>query len=178
MRKVIAIAGRMGSGKSVIADGVAESLGGGRRSFGEVVRRVATDRDLPGDRASLQRLGDQLIQVGWPAFCRLVVADLPDGITVIDGIRHFGAIDALRSESGDLAIPVIFIDAPTEVRFQRVELRDGASREQFDAAETSSNEAEVEMVRRVSDLVVDNGIDRDEGLDQVINAIVAWYCNR
>src|SRR5437870_2728091 len=96
---IVAFAGRIASGKSAVSRAVAERYAVDRVSFGDAVRGEAARLGLGESRATLQDLGEELIGAGWDAFCSLVTDQVQwDGLRplVVDGVRHLGAIDALR----------------------------------------------------------------------------------
>jgi len=71
---VVAIAGRIASGKTTVAQELSVRVGCPYASFGAYVRVVAHRRGLNSDRPALQQLGEQLIAEGWTQFVEGVVA--------------------------------------------------------------------------------------------------------
>jgi dephospho-CoA kinase len=169
---VIAVAGRIGAGKSAIADGAATAVGGSRRSFGGAVREIAENRGLPTDRTSLQDLGEQTIaDEGWTEFVsRVLAGDLK--IVVIDGVRHIAAAEALRAVAPRDGFLLVFVDASFERRLDRVSSREGITRAELEAADQHPNEAEVLALRGFADIVIDNERDGPEALAEAIETIV------
>ncbi len=168
MGRLIALAGPLGSGKTVIADRLAQALGGQRRSFGATVREIAAERGLPENRSTLQALGDTLIDEGWDVFCRRVVGTPTGEFTVVDGIRHVGAVDALRRRFSNSELVLVFVDAPYERRRDRICARDGIDSASFDAAASHRNESEVDAVRVLAEIVVENDGEDDGKLDRLV----------
>lgn len=173
MTYVVGVGGPIGAGKSVVADELADAYGGVRRSFGGVVRRRAEAMKRPLDRDTLQELGDEIIASdGWDTFCREVLDDTTQqGVVVVDGIRHDGAIDALIAIVGDPRFRLVFVDAPRDERLARVTARDGIAEAEFDAAECHPNERELPLVRARADVEVDNAATA--GLGMIIPSVVA-----
>lgn len=88
---MVCVAGEIASGKTTFARGLAEAIPDSHvRSFGDVVRREAQYRAMSSERESLQAVGLQLIEAGWPSFVDKLLSDLPSDIStlVVDGIRH------------------------------------------------------------------------------------------
>ncbi len=171
--QVVGVAGHIGAGKSVIAAGIADALGGERRSFGGVVRDAALAAGRPLDRATLQTLGDSIIaSEGWDGFCRRVVGDSPTALVVVDGVRHVGAVQALSAIAavGDFAL--VFVDAASDVRRVRARRRDGSSDAEFAAAEVHPNEQEVPVVRSLATIIVHNDSDGPEAVDLAVACVV------
>jgi len=155
---VVAVAGRIGAGKSLVADELARVYSGTRRSFGGVVRRRAQNIGLPLDRDSLQELGNRIILTdGWELFCREVFGDTTDrAVLVVDGVRHVGAIDAITEIVGEAHFRLVYVEATRAERVARVMARDGITDAAFEAAEAHPNERELPLVRTRADVVIDN----------------------
>lgn len=91
MSTVIAISGRIASGKSTLANAFASEVGWPYVSFGDYVRSIAKQRGLEETREVLQVLGDEQINTNLERFCRSVLAQVdwkPGQSLVIDGVRH------------------------------------------------------------------------------------------
>jgi cytidylate kinase len=167
---VVAVAGRIGAGKSVVASRLAARFDVEPRSFGAAVRVVARASGAPLDRKSLQDLGEQLIaEEGWERFVRRVL-DPPAPVVVVDGVRHVGALAALRAAG---TVTLVFVDASTEVRADRVVARDGVPLQELLASDQHQNESEVDAIRRLADLVVLND-DGGDHLDQVLGEVMRF----
>jgi dephospho-CoA kinase len=167
---VVAVAGRIGAGKSTVAKEIARIIGGTVVSFGSAVRAEAEKQDLPCDRTTLQRLGDELIREGWDHFCDLVLEQAHAGATaslVVDGVRHLGAIDSLSRRSAPQRVVVVFVDSSWSTRCRRVASR-GVAEDDLAQADNDPNEREVEAVRERSDLLVVNDGDLKEAVRNLI----------
>src|SRR5207237_1082407 len=71
---VMALSGRIGSGKTTVSTEVARRLGWVRTSFGDYVRSLARSRGLDDSRETLQPLGASVLNEGVEPFCRAVLA--------------------------------------------------------------------------------------------------------
>jgi dephospho-CoA kinase len=171
---VVAVAGRIGAGKSAIAEATARALGCRRSSFGQAVRAYAEQRDLSLDRTALQNLGEEMIaDEGWTAFVARVLSR-GAGSVVVDGVRHFAAVDALRSASaGRDGFLLVFVDASFERRAERVMARDDVTSSELEAADRHRNEADVDAIRGIADVVIDNEREDVSSLADAVETIVA-----
>lgn len=168
---IVAFAGRIASGKSALSTAVAEHYAVDRVSFGDAVRTEAKRRGLDESRATLQDLGDELIAAGWDAFCALVFDQVEwDGRSslVVDGVRHLGAVEALRRVGGSASFLLVYVDTPWERRAEWLAER-GVSGPVAIAADSHPNESELDDVMSQADLVVANDAD----LDRVVTLVVA-----
>lgn len=165
---IVAFGGRIGAGKSTISRAVAERLGVPRVSFGDVVRDEARRRNLPATREALQNLGDAMIAAGWDAFCERVVATAAPkehDTLIVDGVRHIGALEGLAK----LAVRTftVFIDAPWDNRLSWRNI----TAEELRTADAHPNEAEVDRVRSLANVIVVNDAGIEEAVAQVIAAL-------
>ncbi len=174
MDHVVGFAGRIGSGKTTLSRMTAQRLELQWTSFGDLVRRTASEQRLEQTRQSLQDLGDSMIAAGWKGFCGslLALADWRHGQgLVIDGIRHVAAVTTLRDLVDPNRLLVVFVDLPPEMRRSRLESR-GITPGAIAAADAHPNEAEVDAVRAMADIVVDNsGLPKDT-LDEIVRRFV------
>lgn len=153
----IAISGRIGSGKSTVAQELAALLGWPDASFGNYVRSVAEERGLKPDRPVLQDLGQELIdERGFDVFVTDVLAAAgikPNRPFVIEGIRHAAALEALKRVS-DREILLAFLEAPDEERARRLRDRDSADAP-LETWERHATELDVRTVLRDrADLII------------------------
>src|SRR5258708_6747088 len=92
MGTVVALAGAIGSGKSVLSHRVSERLHWPRISFGDYVRKIAErNRRDAGDRSVLQQLGQALVVTNVEDFVDKVLAEAnwrERGNLILDGLRH------------------------------------------------------------------------------------------
>ena len=172
---VVALAGRIGSGKSSIADALAKRLGCGKASFGGYVRTVAADRGLEPTRVTLQQVGEELITQDPYAFVKAVLAryGYRQGYSfVIEGIRHVSAISALRELARPQIVLLVYLDTAEDQRHERVIRRDGINETDLQVVESHSTESQVKtLVARMADLVVDANSDPTKVVDVILKAL-------
>jgi dephospho-CoA kinase len=126
-------------------------------AFGDAVRVEAERRGIAPTRVALQDLGDELIAAGWDSFCERVLGQAQwteKGLLVVDGVRHLGAIDALKRAVPDRVI-VVFVDASHDERVRRLADR-GIDADEAAGADMHPNEAEVDQVRQRADILIEN----------------------
>src|SRR5262249_10188002 len=121
---VLALSGKIGSGKTTLSQELADALGWRRASFGEYVRAYAKSQGLDEkSRDVLQAVGQSLVEKDVVDFCRSVLAHF--GWTsgeplVIDGVRHAAVVDALRQIVAPLDLRVVFVDINEKTRLKRI----------------------------------------------------------
>ena len=171
LRVAVGVAGRIGSGKTTLAEQLAQRLDCVHASFGNYVRAVAIDRGISDDRDNLQTLGDELLGGGWDNFCSSVLnhAGYVGGAVVVDGIRHLAAVSALQRLVDPVPWQLIGVDAPDDTRVARLRGR-GVSLEEARRADAHSNESEVDRVLALADL----RLLADVSVEDAVEQVMAW----
>ncbi len=146
MKRVITVGGPHGSGKSSIADRLAEEFDLRRTSAGIIFRRLARERGLSLEEFS--RLAEQDKSIDRLLDDRLR-EEARRGNVVIDG-------QLAASMAGEYADLKVYLTAPLEVRVQRIASRDGRD---YDAALQETMIREESERRRYRDYY---GIDVDD----------------
>jgi cytidylate kinase len=155
---VVAFAGRIGAGKSSVSAAFAEELGWKFASFGAFVRKTATERGIDLSRESLQTVGAELEATDAVKFCRAVL----DGAgwnagepAVVEGIRHVRILDTLKSQVAPQPVFLVYLEAPDELRRNRLQERGAQEAHNLDLAETHSTERDViTELPQLADLVL------------------------
>lgn len=173
--EAVAIAGRIGSGKTTLASILADRLQCPAASFGSYVHSVALQRGLDtADRASLQDLGEDLIGEGWHSFCRSVLthAGYVSGAVVVDGVRHVAAITTIRELVAPTPCRLVAVGVRDERRAERLRRR-GVTPEAAEAADAHAGESEVQQVIEHAEFVVHEEDDPSDAADKVLQWLSA-----
>jgi dephospho-CoA kinase len=153
---VLAIAGPIGSGKTTTATLLAQQLGWPQDGYGDMIRAVATTRNLPASRSILQQLGVELTGAGWDTFTRLVLDHArwaPGQPLILDGLRHLPAATALCEAITPLPGIIIYLDVPASTPLTRARRRDeGTGPGAVDARHAT--ELGLPTVRHHADLII------------------------
>lgn len=155
----IGLAGRISSGKSTLAERLAERLDLPRIAFGDYVRARAQSRALDTERRTLQALGaEELESLGPDGLCRSAAqwagVNLDSTEVVWDGVRHIAVAHALRELHAPSTFYLIGLRPPEADRQRRVEAEAGSVQER-EAWERDSTEHELDAVFAQADIVLD-----------------------
>ncbi len=116
--QLIGIAGTFSSGKDTIAHFLVDDYGYTHVSTGDMVRKVATEKYGSIERPVLHKTATELRYAnGAGALVSEALKELRP--LVITGIRSLGEAKALKAAGGML----LFVDAPIEIRYERVRSR-------------------------------------------------------
>ncbi len=177
MTKVIGLAGRIGSGKGTAAEHLKSEYGAEQFVYSDILADVLERLYLPATRDNLQHLGKALREgLGESVLVDAMKGDIEKGsadVRLIDGIRYVNEVEMLREFPGSR---LIFIDAPLEVRHERVKERaqkgEGSmTLDEFRKKERAETERELDRVKRMADHVVDNTGTIEE-LHQTIDSLM------
>jgi cytidylate kinase len=155
---VVAFAGRIGAGKSSVSAAFAQELGWKFASFGAFVRRTATERGMDLSRESLQTVGAELEAKDAAKFCRAVLDDAGWNAfepAVVEGIRHVRILDTLKGQVAPQPVFLVYLEAPEELRRNRLQERGAQEAHCLERAETHSTERDVVTeLPQLADLVL------------------------
>jgi cytidylate kinase/transcriptional regulator with XRE-family HTH domain len=172
---VLALSGRIGSGKTTLSHELADALGWKRASFGEYVRAYAKSQGLDDNsRDVLQAVGQSLVEKDAVDFCRSVLAHF--GWTsgeplVIDGIRHSAVVDALRKIVAPLDLRVVYVDVSEKTRLKRIRDTDKDVVQRMNEIEAHATEREVPNAVRA---LAARHIEGDRPVEDVVQDILGW----
>lgn len=155
---VAAFAGRIGAGKSSVSAAFAADLGWKFASFGAFVRKTATERGMDLSRESLQAVGAELEAKDAALFCRAVLDDAgwnAGESVVVEGIRHVRILDTLKSLVAPKPVFLVYLEAPEELRRNRLQERGVREAQYLERAESHSTERDViAELPQLADLVL------------------------
>jgi cytidylate kinase len=174
---LLCFSGQIGSGKSSVSSAVAEALGWHRTGFGDYLRsEIARLGGDPSSRKALQDLGQSRVEEDPSALCRDVLAAggfRPGDDFVIDGVRHLGIFEILRTISAPTRARLIFFTTAEATRIARVDER--PDRKDFTRA--SGHRVESEL-RDALPQHADSLVSADQPLERVIadclNLVRQW----
>lgn len=173
MSPVVTFSGKLGSGKTAVSKAFAGRMALPWTSFGTVAREIARERGLEESRPGLQALGETLVTKELAFFCERVwqaVGYSTDSI-VIDGLRHFSVLQALRQLAAPRQLVCVYIEIDPLVRSERIKARDGVSEADIARLDCHSTEIEVSHLKDVADLISDNS----GTLEESVSEIVSWW---
>lgn len=172
-KTMLAFSGGIASGKSTLSEAVAQTLGCPRVSFGAYIREEAKRRGLSSDRATLQELGEELVRKDTDGLCSAVLAQVawsPGSAIVVDGVRHVGVAERLRTLAKPALFKLVHVAADGSTRAFRLAAR-GESAERLVEYEKHSTEHDVaRRLPEMADLIVDGR----RGIDSVIEEVATW----
>lgn len=119
-RVVIAVTGMPGSGKSIVAKVIADSLGVPVYSMGDVVRREVVKRGLQLNVENVEMIATKLREeLGKAAVAILLSREIDriDGFIVIDGLR---STEEARILARDSKLCIVAVHASPYTRFRRL----------------------------------------------------------
>ena len=167
--QLIGIAGSFASGKDTIAHRLVEDFGFTHVSTGDMVREIALRERDSIERPVLHEVADQhRKRDGAGVFVRHALQK-PHPL-VITGIRSLGEAKELKNHGGVL----LFVDAPSEVRYERMRSRNrdaevGLTLEQFQANEAQEwhqgeTDADFNLrdIKAMADITIDNTLPVDQ----------------
>lgn len=168
--ELIGIAGSFASGKDTIAHALEADYGFTHVSTGDMVREVAQRERGSIERPVLREVADQhRHRDGAGVFIEHALSDKPRPL-VITGIRSLGEAKALKAAGGLL----LFIDAPADVRYERMQARHRDLETELTLKQFEDNEAKewhagetdadfnLRDIKAMADVVMDNVIPIDE----------------
>ncbi len=175
---IIGLAGTFASGKDTIAHHLVDDFGYTHVSTGDMVRKVAQEKYGSIERPVLFKTATELrYESGAGA---LVLEALKEHRpTVISGIRTLGEAKALLEAGGTL----VFVDAPVEIRYERVKSRNRDKEteltlEQFIANEEkemyagpNDEDFNIRGIRDLADIVVENTLPLNEFVSQTYHKL-------
>ena len=166
---VVCVIGQPGSGKDILADFLAKKRNFWHISTGNIIRAEMRARNIPTDRESMRVFSQNMRKKMGNSYPANIAADKIMVNTVISGPRNVAEVEVFRKKFGKNFI-LVAVDAPIEIRYQRVKngrgrTGDNLTFEEFKAqeeAELNSGTHELSKLLLTSDRSVDNSRDKDE----------------
>jgi transcriptional regulator with XRE-family HTH domain/cytidylate kinase len=171
--QIIAFAGKRGSGKTAVSEGVAKVLNWPRASFGEYLRAAAKRQGISDATENLQELGAALAKEP-DRFCDAVLtfSEWEAGEPlVVEGIRHQEILESLRRKVAPLEVRLVYLDIDEPERVRRLNEREPSTTARMQAVEGHSTESQVKDVLSES---ADFHVSTREPSELVIDRIVDW----
>lgn len=176
--QIIGIAGTFASGKDTVAQQLVADHGYTHVSTGDMVRKVALEKHGSIERPVLHSTAREFrYEYGAGAF--VLEALKEPRPTVISGIRTLGEAKALLEAGGTL----LYIDAPVEVRFERVHSRNRDKETELTLEQFKANEEKelyagpndegfnIRGIRDMADVIVENTLPLDDFIALVYNKL-------
>ena len=149
---IIGVAGRIGSGKSVVAHCLEREFGFQYLRYSLVLAEWS--QADPADKSRLQEIGgDVMAGNGQRELNRLLINRIDRSRDVaVDGLRHMIDHESLLATFGS-QFSMIFVDTPPQIRFERS--RDRYSTfQQFLAADSHPVESNVDLLRPLASVTI------------------------
>lgn len=178
---IIGVSGTFGSGKDTVAEYLIREKNFQHISLSDLIREEAQKRGMGDDRDSLRNLGNILAkEIGEDALARMAIKRKKSANLVISSIRKPKEVDYLKSL---LDFLLVFVDAPIEVRFSRMNKRKRAGEASMTLFELKTKEnlemsgkssQRLDYCKKTADKILLNTStmeDLDKKVDELINNI-------
>lgn len=185
---IIGLSGTFASGKDTLAHHLVKTKNFLHVSTSDMIRAVAQAEYGDIQRPTLFKTANETREKRGPGvFAELALAEYEkekdnySGV-IVSGIRSLGEVDALKNAGGRL----IFIDAPIELRYERIMMRHRSGEEKLTFSEFKASEEAEELavhdnpyvqditgVKELADAVVFNQGDIDAYLAEAVQKISA-----
>lgn len=120
---VVAVSGKLRSGKTRFSQELSRQLGWPRVAFGDYVRAaVKSEGGDPTCRRALQDYGLRRIEADVFDFCRCVLGQVEyDHHTnlIVDGVRHKIALESIQQLCMPMQTRLLYIKCADEIRYER-----------------------------------------------------------
>ncbi|MFH1403493.1 MAG: AAA family ATPase [Candidatus Altiarchaeota archaeon] len=167
-KKVIGLIGRIGSGKSIVAEHLVENYGAVVYRFSDVLKDVLNRVHKPITRENLQDLGVALRSAfdDQGILAEVLRADIMESdskLIIVDGIRYYDEVEMVKGVGG----VTLYVKAPPEVRYERVVKRGTRgerhiSFDEFKVSEGRETERMIDEIGSNADYTIENTGTLDE----------------
>lgn len=178
-KRIVAIAGRNGSGKETAAKKTAAALDGAKtHTYSDVLiqtfklwlkRKSTRPEQQKLSMFMCELLGEDAMAAVMTEKCLAASGHW----VVIDGVRRLTDLDLLFAEFGRENITLVWIEAPPEIRYQRLKERKEKGGEQFMTwdeflvQEQAEAESQLELVRVACTREIDNSGTLEQLMEQL-----------
>lgn len=178
---IIGVTGYLASGKDTVAEYLIKK-GYNHYSCSDELRAILKQRNLESNRENQVKLGNELREQYGPGYLAQIILDKAQSPAVITSIRTPGEVETLKKNKDFF---LIFVDAPIEMRYQRVIARkregdEKLSFEQFQAQEqrekqnADKNKQQLTAVAQMADFIIKNDNSLQElytNIDKIIKKV-------
>ena len=179
--ELIGVSGTFASGKDLIARYLSDHYGYTHPSTSELVRNIAMLERGSVERNVLQEVADAYRKQRGAAVFVEMLLDQPRP-TVITGLRSLGEAKAIKAAGGVL----VFVDAPVELRYERMITRDRDLETELTLDEFKQREAKelyagdddsdfnLRGIQAMSDVQIDSTLGKREVIDTAVAQLAAF----
>lgn len=179
--QIIGMAGMFASGKDTLAEYLVETRGYKHLSTGDMVREIAQEKHGSIERPVLFITAKELRETEGPG--ALVIEALKKGQPiVITGIRSLGEMNEIHKAGGIM----VFVDAPLEIRYERMRSRSRDKEHMLSIEEFAANEQKewyggpldsdfnLRDIKQRADTVIDSSVPLEEFVTSGTEAIFSF----
>lgn len=168
MKLVVGITGKIGSGKTILANYLAKNYLASDYQFSKILIDILDRLYLEKSRQNLQKLGISLRKgLGHDVIVNALGKDIEgdnSDMIAIDGIRYMNELEMVREFEDNL---LIALEASPEIRYERIVRRgekgeEKISFEEFLNAERKETEKEIEKISKLADYKLKNEGTKEE----------------
>lgn len=171
---ILAIAGKIGSGKSTLTNALSKKLSWSAVSFGSYIRDEAKKMGIEQNRLNLQQLGAELLK-NPEKLCMNVLSSASwnsDQNLLIDGIRHKNILKALYKLKPNLKIIFIYVDIKEDTRIKRLKKRTSDDYKILKEIESHSTEVDViNILQNNADIIVDGELPTNDLVQKIVSKL-------
>ncbi len=175
MKKVIGIAGNIGSGKGTVTKYLVEKYGAETVAYTNILKDILDRLHLANERKNLAGLAEGLRNTfGGDILSRVLEQDIQKreaNLIVFDGIRKKAELDYFKNKIDNFIF--VFVDVPIEVAYERLvkrgEKTDDNSKTfaEFKKDHQRPADKDVPKLKQYADFVIDNSRELAETYGQI-----------
>lgn len=169
---VVAVAGPIMSGTSLVTKNAALAAPAPRASFGDHLRKETGS----ADRYALAEAGQNMVDTDAKAFARAVLERSgwqPERPLIVDGVRHVEILRSLQDLVFPVPVVLAYIDVTPAVYAKRIE----AEGKLAEALNFSDHPTEQQVTTRLTHLA-DFRVDNSGDVDEAVRSLIAHSENR